>query len=361
MKLSSVWAGYNRKIVVGDVSVDIADGEIITLIGPNGGGKSTLIKSISGSLKLIGGAVFIGDEDISALSAKEISKSMSVVTTERVKPQLMTCRDVVLSGRLPYTGGFGLYGDEDRKEADKALELMNIGHLSERTFLSMSDGQKQRTLIARAICQSPRYLVMDEPTSYMDIKHRLELMKVIKELAEKGITIVMSLHELELALEVSDRLLLVYDDGHVQVESPEDVIKKGLLKELFDLDEEMYRKVLSGMGEAHRDDIALDKTHVIDADSPAENADDGRRHSSYFANKQCEYYPCHELSGDKFSCLFCYCPLYDIEDCGGEYVMTDKGVKNCRNCSFVHDRDNYPKVIKKLKEKMDGTDQHREI
>ena len=341
MKLSNVQAGYNRKIVVNDISVNIGDGEIITLIGPNGGGKSTLIKSISGSLKLIGGAVFIGDADITELSAKELSRSMSVVTTERVKPQLMTCRDVVLSGRLPFTGGFGLYAEEDQKETDKALEIMNIGHLSDRTFSALSDGQKQRTLIARAICQSPKYLVMDEPTSYMDIKHRLELMKVIKRLAGNGITIVMSLHELEPALEVSDRLLLVYDDGHVQVESPEDVIKKGLLKELFDLDEEMYKKVLKGMGE--------------------EMDGDRKRHSSYYLNRECEYFPCHELSEDKFSCLFCYCPLYDMEDCGGEFVMTDKGVKNCRNCTFVHDRDNYPKVIKKLKEKMYGTGRHREI
>ncbi|RKM59758.1 ATP-binding cassette domain-containing protein [Butyrivibrio sp. CB08] len=332
MKLTDVQAGYNRKIVVGGVSLEIGQGEIITLIGPNGGGKSTLIKTISGALSLIGGTVTIGEQDITSLSAKEISKTMSVVTTERVKPQLMTCRDVVLSGRLPFTGGFGLFGAADQEETDKALELMNIRHLADRPFSDMSDGQKQRTLIARAICQSPKYLVMDEPTSYMDIKHRLELMKVLKKLTESGITIVMSLHELELALEVSDRLLLVYDDGHVKVETPTSVIADGLLKGLFDLDDEMYRKVLSGLGH------------------------DGGRHSGYFVNRACEFYPCHDVPDDKFSCMFCYCPLFDVEDCGGEYFMTDKGVKNCRNCTFVHYRDNYTNVIKKLKEKMYGTD-----
>ncbi len=346
MKLTDVRAGYGKKTVVQGVSLDAGKGEIITLIGPNGGGKSTLIKSISGSLKLLGGTVFVGDEDINDLTAKEISRTMSVVTTERVKPILMTCRDVVMSGRLPFTGGLGLFGPEDEKETDRALELMNIKHLAEVPFSDMSDGQKQRTLIARAICQSPGYLVMDEPTSYMDIKHRLELMKVIRGLAKTGITIIMSLHELELALEVSDRLLLVYDDGKTLVETPDDVLKKGLLKDLYKLDDAMYERVLAGIPGY----TGKDKT------SEQEDIGDGRRHSSYFVNRKCEYYPCHNVPDDKFSCMFCYCPLYDIEDCGGEYHINEKGIKNCKDCGFVHDRDNYPKVIKKLKEKMYGKD-----
>ena len=350
MKLNGVQAGYGKKIVVGGVTLEIGKGEIITLIGPNGGGKSTLIKSISGSLKLIGGSVLLGGSDLSQMSAKEISQTMSVVTTERVKPVLMTCRDVVMSGRLPFTGALGVFGPEDEKETDRALELMNISHLSDVPFSDMSDGQKQRTLIARAIAQSPTYLVMDEPTSYMDIRHRLELMKVIKGLSESGITIVMSLHEIELALEVSDRLLLVYDDGHVQVKTPDEVIASGLLIELFDLDDEMYQKVLAGIG-AGPESVRQVKEASAEVGGGAK---DGRKHCTYFVNRQCEYYPCHDVSDDKFSCLFCYCPLYDVADCGGEFYTSEKGVKNCKNCGFVHDRDNYPKVIKKLKEKMYG-------
>ena len=348
MKLNSAQAGYGKKIVVGGVTLEIGKGEIITLIGPNGGGKSTLIKSISGSLKLIGGSVFIDSRDLNEMSAKEISRTMSVVTTERVKPVLMTCRDVVMSGRLPFTGAMGVFGPEDEKETEGALKLMNIGHLADVPFSDMSDGQKQRTLIARAIAQSPKYLVMDEPTSYMDIKHRLELMKVIKGLSESEITIVMSLHELELALEVSDRLLLVYDDGHVLVRTPDEVITQGLLKELFDLDDEMYKKVLGGLGMA-------EPSWGKEKDPQTERVIFGeKKHCTYFVNRQCEYYPCHDVSDEKFSCLFCYCPLYDVKDCGGEYFISDKGVKNCKNCGFVHDRDNYPKVIKKLKENMYG-------
>ncbi len=348
MKLNSAQAGYGKKIVVNGVTLGIGKGEIITLIGPNGGGKSTLIKSISGSLKLLGGSVLIDGSDLGKMSVKEISRTMSVVTTERVKPVLMTCRDVVMSGRLPFTGAMGVFGPEDEKETEGALELMNIGHLADVPFSDMSDGQKQRTLIARAIAQSPKYLVMDEPTSYMDIKHRLELMKVIKELSESGITIVMSLHELELALEVSDRLLLVYDDGHVLVRTPGEVLAQGLLKELFDLDEEMYKKVVSGLGVAEPLKGRGKDPEIVSAVS------DEKKHCTYFVNRQCEYYPCHEVPEEKFSCLFCYCPLYDVKDCGGEYFVNEKGIKNCKNCGFVHDRDNYPKVIKKLKEKMYG-------
>ena len=343
MKLKSVQTGYGKRIVANDVTVDIKDGEVITLIGPNGGGKSTIIKSISGNLRLLGGTVEIDGSDLGSISLKELSRTMSVLTTERVMPVLMTCRDVVMSGRLPFTGSFGILGPEDEKETDKALELMNIKELTDVPFSDLSDGQKQRTLIARAICQSPKYLVMDEPTSFMDVRHRLELMQVIKKLAGTGITIVMSLHELELALEVSDRLLLIYDDGHVLVKTPEEVIKEGLLKELFDLDDEMYKKVMAGLDAGTRG-----QNSIGDDDLPE------RKHCSYFVNRQCEYYPCHDVPDDKFSCLFCYCPLYDVKDCGGEYVINEKGIKNCRNCGFVHDRNNYPKVIKKLKEKMYG-------
>ena len=121
---------------------------------------------------------------------------MSIVTTKRIEPQLMTCMDVVLSGRLPYADGLGLVKDTDIKEARKSMDIMNIENLSNILFVNLSDGQKQRALIARAICQNPEFLVMDEPTSYMDIRHRLQLMDVVKKLSSAGITIIMSIHEI---------------------------------------------------------------------------------------------------------------------------------------------------------------------
>lgn len=244
MRLEKVSAGYNRKIIVRDVDIKVAKGEIISLIGPNGGGKSTLLKSISGQLSLLGGSVYIGKDDIRDIPLKEMSKKLSIVTTERIAPQLMTAGDVVLAGRLPYTEGFGLFSECDKKEMDRAVKLMKIEALTEKNFSDMSDGQKQRTLIARAICQSPEVLVMDEPTSYLDIRHRMELMDVIKELAGEGMSVIMSLHELELAMAVSDRLLLVYEDGNTVCETPRKVVERGLIKELYGLDDKMYEKVM---------------------------------------------------------------------------------------------------------------------
>ena len=243
MKISNLKAGYNKKIIIDNLSLEIQKGEIISLIGPNGGGKSTLLKSISGEIKKLGGAVMLDDMEISNIPLREIAKRMSIVNTTRIKPEHMSAFDVVLSGRLPYSDLLGLFGSKDRENALKACELMNIDEFKDKPFSSLSDGQKQRTLIARAICQSPEYLIMDEPSSYLDIRHRLELMDVIKKLSESGVTIIMSLHELELALMISDRVLLVQKDGETICEEPSKVISNGIIKELYELTDDMYERV----------------------------------------------------------------------------------------------------------------------
>ncbi|SEK23375.1 ABC-type cobalamin/Fe3+-siderophores transport system, ATPase component [Butyrivibrio sp. ob235] len=339
MKIENLKAGYHKNIIVKDLNTGFEKGEIISLIGPNGGGKSTLLKSISGQIKLLGGSVFIGEDAIDRIPLKELSRKMSIVTTDRIKPEHMTCRDVVLSGRLPYSDSFGLYSDTDYSAADKSMTLMKIDGLKEKYYNALSDGQKQRALIARAICQEPEYLIMDEPTSYLDIKHKMELMNVLEGLSEQGTTIIMSLHEPQLALQISDRILMVKSDGGVECSTPTEVLESGSLKELYGLTDEMYKSV---------------KMQLECTLSGNEAEDNTVRHSSYFINKECEYYPCHDLDEKDFNCMFCYCPLYDMEDCGGEFTYTDKGAKNCKNCTFPHKRENYGAVIKKLKEKMYG-------
>lgn len=346
MKLDGIIAGYGKNVIVESVSADIQKGEIISLIGPNGGGKSTLLRTISGHIRALFGAVYIGKEDIRNISLKELAKKLSIVTTERIKPELMSSYDVVLSGRLPYAQGFGTFAKADYDKADKAAKLMKITDFMGKPFEVLSDGQKQRTLIARAICQEPEYLIMDEPTSYLDIRYQMELMEVLKKLSKEGVTIVMSMHEPALALEISHRVMLVYSDGSVLIHSPEQVLLNGRLKDLYHLDDKMYAKV----------EKQLQKSICIENEESDKKAG-SIRHSSFFTNRECEYYPCHELADEKFSCMFCYCPLYDMEDCGGTYTYTEKGAKNCKNCTFPHDRDNYGKVIKKLKEKMYGNRQ----
>lgn len=336
IELSEVSAGYGKKVVVRGTDIRIQRGEILSLIGPNGGGKSTLLKSINGQLALLGGSILIEDKDIKGIPLKELSKKMSIVTTRRITPQLMTCADVVLSGRLPYADGLGLLKETDRACAAEAMKTMRIEEYADIPYENLSDGQKQRALIARAICQKPEVLVMDEPTSYMDIRHRLELMDVVRELAASGVTVIMSLHELELALAVSGRVLLLYRDSRIRCETPEHVLKEGLLKELFDLDDEMYAKAVRG--------LSFEKESAGQSEKS--------RRSSFFTNSSCEYFPCHDLPPERFNCMFCYCPLYGMADCGGTYRINEKGIKDCTDCTFVHERTNYPLIIRKLKENM---------
>ena len=243
MKIQDLSAGYRGKAVVPGVNLEIKKGEIISFIGPNGAGKSTLLKTLYRELTPVAGAVFIDGADVSKMTLKELAKKLSIVTTDRIKPEHMTCREVVMAWRLPYTDGFGVLGKEDRQAAEDAIALMKIEGFADKQFSNLSDGQKQRTLIARPIAQSPEYLVMDEPTSYLDIRYRMELMEVLEGLAKKGVTIVMSIHELELAVSVSDRLLLVYDDGKTLCKTPLEVMEEGLIKDLFSLTDEMYEKI----------------------------------------------------------------------------------------------------------------------
>ena len=243
MKIESLSAGYRGKAVVQSVNLEIKKGEIISFIGPNGAGKSTLLKTLYRELSPVAGAVFVDGGDVSKMPLKELARKMSIVTTDRIKPEHMTCREVVMAGRLPYTDGFGVLGKEDRQVAEDAIALMKIEDFADKQFNNLSDGQKQRTLIARAIAQSPEYLVMDEPTSYLDIRYRMELMEVLEGLAKKGVTIVMSIHELELAVSVSDRLLLVYDDGKTLCKKSSEVMEEGLIRDLFSLSDEMYEKI----------------------------------------------------------------------------------------------------------------------
>ncbi len=243
MKIDKLKTGYRKKIIINEFSVEIEKGEIISLIGPNGGGKSTLLKSISGQINPLSGSVFIGKENIRNIPLRKLSKRMSIITTERVRTQHMTCRDVVLSGRLPYSDSFGLFNDTDQKAANNAMELMKISDLSEESYEELSDGQKQRALIARAICQEPEYMIMDEPTSYLDIRHKLELMEVLRKLSSDGMTVIASLHEPQLALRISNRLLLVHDNGNIRISTPDEVLRTGAIKDLYGLTDEMYETV----------------------------------------------------------------------------------------------------------------------
>ena len=233
--------GYDGQTLIRDITIGVEKGEIVTLIGPNGAGKSTILKSITRQLKSIAGTVTIDRADLKRLSLKELATRMAVVLTERMKPELMTCRDIVATGRYPYTGRLGILTAEDEAKVDSAMEAVHALELSDRDFNAISDGQRQRILLARAICQEPEIIILDEPTSFLDIRHKLELLSILRGMAkEKGITVIMSLHEIDLAQKVSDKILCVKGETIDAYGTPEQVFEEENIRALYDIEQGFF-------------------------------------------------------------------------------------------------------------------------
>ena len=226
--------GYHGVPLIKNIEVRLKKGEILTLIGPNGAGKTTILKSIIRQLAPIGGVAWLDGEEIGKLSGNAFSKKVSVVLTDRVRPELMTCEDVVATGRYPYTGRFGLLSREDWDLVWEAMDLVHVGELRERDFTKISDGQKQRVMLARAICQEPDIIVLDEPTSFLDIRYKLEFLSILQRMSRsRNLSVIMSLHELELAGRISDKLLCVKGDKVDRFGTPEEVFTPGYISGLY--------------------------------------------------------------------------------------------------------------------------------
>ncbi|MCD8151961.1 MAG: ABC transporter ATP-binding protein [Clostridiales bacterium] len=226
--------GYQGVPLIRDIEIHVQRGEILTLIGPNGAGKTTIMKSIIRQLAPLAGVVCLDGKSLQAISPQELSEKMSVVLTERIHPERMTCEDVVATGRYPYTGRFGILGERDRQAVREAMEAVNILDLAECDFEKTSDGQKQRIMLARAFCQEPELIVLDEPTSFLDIRYKLEFLTVLQKMArERDLSVILSLHELDLAERISDRVACIRDDRIDRLGTPEEIFTDGYIESLF--------------------------------------------------------------------------------------------------------------------------------
>lgn len=236
-KTEQMNVGYQGKALIRDIEIGIHKGEILTLIGPNGAGKSTILKSIARQLKLIHGVVYLDKRELNHMSDLELSQKMAVVFTEKIKTELMTCEDVVATGRYPYTGRFGILSRKDHVIMEEAMELVHVTEIRNQDFTTISDGQRQRVMLARAICQEPEIIILDEPTSFLDVKYKLEFLSVLQELRiRKGLTVIMSIHELELAERVSDRILCINGAYVDRFGKPEEIFHTGYIKSLFGIE-----------------------------------------------------------------------------------------------------------------------------
>lgn len=233
--------GYDGKPLIREINIQLKKGEILTLIGPNGAGKSTILKSITRQLATISGTVYLDKEKMAKMTNKEVSQKLAVVLTERMRPELMTCEDIVATGRYPYTGTLGILSAEDKTKVKKSMETVHAWDLKDRDFTAISDGQRQRILLARAICQEPEIIVLDEPTSFLDIRHKLELLSILRSMAkEKGITVIMSLHEIDLAQKIADQILCVKGDHVCYYGTPEQIFEEQTIRELYGIENGFY-------------------------------------------------------------------------------------------------------------------------
>lgn len=235
--------GYGKKEVAEGITFEVKQGEILTLIGPNGAGKSTVLKTLAKYLKKLGGTILVESIQTEDISDAEMSRKLSVVLTERIRPELMSCREVVETGRYPYTGKFGLLSPRDRECVESAIETTEMRNFADMDFNSVSDGQRQRVMLARAICQEPEILILDEPTSYLDIHHKIAFFEILRRLArDKKLAVIVSMHELDFAEKISDSVLCIKGGKAVYSGAPTEVFNPRRIMELYDITEELYRK-----------------------------------------------------------------------------------------------------------------------
>ena len=233
--------GYHGKPLIEDVALHVQRGRIVTLIGPNGSGKSTILKTIIGQLSKVSGTVFLDGKAMEARSRNEIARRMAILMTARMEPELMTCRDVVGTGRYPYTGKLGILTSEDRAIVERSLAQVGGLDFADRPFANISDGQRQRILLARALCQEPEIIVLDEPTSFLDIRYKLELLTVLKRMVrENDLAVLLSLHELELAERISDTVVCVAGDRIDRIGPPEEIFTRAYIAKLYQMEHGKY-------------------------------------------------------------------------------------------------------------------------
>jgi iron complex transport system ATP-binding protein len=226
--------GYGSRRVLGNINLQLQPGKLTCFMGPNGSGKTTLLRTICGFQPPLSGKVLLDETDIHTFTRKKQAAIYSVVLTDRIQSDYMKGRELVATGRLPHTGWHGLLSDEDKSAIDNALELTSTKELADKWLYQLSDGQRQKLMIARALCQETPVIILDEPTAHLDLNNRVNIVNLLRNLAhEHGRTILMATHELDLALQMADRLWLAESGKSVLEGIPEDLVLDGRLDKVF--------------------------------------------------------------------------------------------------------------------------------
>lgn len=235
LEITGVSAGYGAEPVLRDISLEVTNGELVGVIGPNGAGKTTLLRVLSGVLPTERGRALLHGRDLRALRRREIAREMAFVPQSVSVPVAFTVEELVVMGRTPYVAGWSPLGAHDREVVTRAMETTDVLGLAGRLFDELSAGEQQRVIVAMALAQEPRVLLLDEPTAHLDIQHAWRLMELVGGLNRaQGLTVVLSSHDLNLAAEFCSRLVLLEHGRIVREGTPADVVTPDLLSRVYE-------------------------------------------------------------------------------------------------------------------------------
>ena len=237
LKTENLSIGYtnkkNKTVITSNLNIELQKGKFVCILGKNGIGKSTLLRTLSKVQPKLSGKILIYDNNLSLLSENELSKTMSLVLTEKLPESNLTVFELIALGRQPYTNWVGTLTKRDIDKVHEAMKLTKVEHLSQKKYYELSDGQLQRVLISRALAQETELIILDEPTAHLDVLHKMESFKLLKELAsELNKTIIVSTHEIHLALQTSDELWLMTDEEFI-TGTPKALIENKSVEKLF--------------------------------------------------------------------------------------------------------------------------------
>ena len=236
IELQHLTVGYGKKAILSDINQTIESGQLVCLLGANGVGKSTILRTIAGFQAPLCGTILLNEQDMSSFSTAQRSKAISVVLTERIEVPCMNVVDLIGMGRSPYTGFFGTLTKEDKNIIYEAIDMVGISHLSTRTFNTLSDGERQKVLLAKALAQQTPVILLDEPTAFLDFHAKVSTLRLLLRLAhETNKTILLSTHDVEMAIQLSDALWIV-QNGEIKAGTTLSLTESGTLKHFLQID-----------------------------------------------------------------------------------------------------------------------------
>ncbi|PJN87450.1 ABC transporter ATP-binding protein [Bacillus sp. mrc49] len=262
LKAQSLDVGYDHKKILNDFKIDVSKGEIVSIIGPNGSGKSTALKAMSRMIPVQGGKIFLDGKDLHSLKKKTISQMMSVLLQTNEPPSDITVEELVKYGRTPHKKWYERTNDEDLSIVDWAIEKTGLTPLKDRLVSSLSGGEGQRAWIAMSLAQRPKVLMLDEPTTYLDIAHQLQLLELVHTVnRDLGMTVVMVLHDLNQASIYSDKICVISKGTIVKYGTSEEVMTKEMIRSVYGVECEIDSHYQHGKPRINLVGISRETTH----------------------------------------------------------------------------------------------------